>query len=122
MEEIMELNTIFYEEDYKKAYDFIQASEINLTIAEIEKDEKGRRFQIVLAREETALFKLENEIEELKTWFDTYYTQHEQKYRRLNLLGLNTDEGKDSLEALRELYIEAETKRKRIQELEAQLK
>ena len=118
----MELNTIFYEEDYKKAYDFIQASEINLTIAEIEKDEKGRRFQIVLAREETALFKLENEIEELKTWFDTYYTQHEQKYRRLNLSGLNTDEGKDSLEALRELYIEAETKRKRIQELEAQLK
>lgn len=51
-------------------------------------------------------------------WFDGYYTEHEQKYRRLHTLGLMTDEGKDPYTALTELYAEAETKRKRIQELE----
>ena len=32
---------------------------------------------------------------ELLTWFDIYYTQHEQKYRRLQTLGKMTDDGKD---------------------------
>lgn len=47
----MELDSIFYEEDYSKAFDFL--NEINRTlsqrfvITEIEPDTFGRRFQIV---------------------------------------------------------------------------
>ena len=41
----MEINSIFYEKEYSKAFDFIQNK--NLTIIEIERDEYGRRFQIV---------------------------------------------------------------------------
>lgn len=41
----MQLNTIFYEENYANAYNF--AEQNNCTIKEIEPDENGRRFQIV---------------------------------------------------------------------------
>ena len=54
----------------------------------------------------------------LKYWYDNYYTQHEQKYRRLHSLGKLTDEGKDPYNELISLYNEAEIKRARIQELE----
>ena len=58
------------------------------------------------------------EIATLKNWYETYYTQHEQKYRRLHSLGKLTDEGKDPYNELINLYNEAEIKRARIQELE----
>ena len=58
------------------------------------------------------------ELLELKYWYNNYYTQHEQKYRRLHSLGKLTDEGKDPYSELINLYNEAEIKRARIQELE----
>lgn len=58
------------------------------------------------------------EINKLKQWFNDYYTIHEQKYRRLNTLGLKTDDGVEPLDELKKLYTEAEEKRKKIQELE----
>lgn len=60
----------------------------------------------------------EKEIQDLKEWFETYYSQHEQKYNRLITLGKLTDEGTDPQEELLKLYETAETNRKRIQELE----
>ena len=63
----------------------------------------------------------QKELLELKYWYDNYYTQHEQKYRRLHSLGKLTDEGKDPYSELINLYNEAEIKRHRIQELEALL-
>ena len=61
------------------------------------------------------------EIATLKNWYETYYTQHEQKYRRLHSLGKLTDEGKKPYDELIKLYNEAEIKRARIQELEREL-
>lgn len=58
------------------------------------------------------------ELLELKYWYDNYYTQHEQKYRRLHSLGKLTDIGKDPYSELINLYNEAEIKRAKIQELE----
>ena len=60
-----------------------------------------------------------NEINSLKEWYENYYTQHEQKFRRLHLLNKLTDDGKDPYQELINLYKEAEIKRARIQELEA---
>ena len=40
----MKINSIFYENEYSNAFDFIQNK--NLTIEEISPDEKGRRFKI----------------------------------------------------------------------------
>ena len=57
---------------------------------------------------------------ELKDWFNTYYTEHEQKYRRLIAMGKATDEGEDASEKLQELYELAEIKRARIQEIEGE--
>lgn len=51
-------------------------------------------------------------------WFNGYYAEHEQKYRRLYTLGKLTDEGKDPYRELINLYNVAEIKRARIQELE----
>lgn len=59
-----------------------------------------------------------NEKIELLEWFDGYYAQHEQKFRRLHTLNKLTDEGKNAYNALVELYNEAELKRRRIQEIE----
>ena len=64
------------------------------------------------------LQKIEEEINDLKLWFDIYYARHEQKYRRLHSLGKLTDVGKDPYNELINLYNEAEIKRARIQELE----
>lgn len=60
-----------------------------------------------------------SEIDRLKWWFDNYYAQHEQKYRRLHTLNMPTDEGTSAYDALIALYNEGEIKRARIQELEA---
>lgn len=55
----------------------------------------------------------------LLAWFDIYYAQHEQKYRRLQTLGRLTDEGADPLNELIKLYTEAENKRVRLKEIES---
>ena len=59
----------------------------------------------------------EKQISELKIWFNTYYTEHEQKYRRLHSLNVLCDDGSKPYDKLLELYKEAEEKRKQIQEL-----
>lgn len=60
----------------------------------------------------------QQELNKLKVWYSTYYTQHEQKYRRLYALKLYCDDGSHPYDKLLELYKEAEIKRARIQELE----
>ena len=65
---------------------------------------------------------LDDEMFNIQIWFDTYYAQHEQKYRRLVAMGKLTDDKKDPNQQLLTLYAEAEEKRKRIQEIEALLK
>lgn len=62
---------------------------------------------------------LTEELESIKEWFDVYYAQHEQKYRRLMSLGKMCDDGTSPSFALNNLYIEAETKRARINQLES---
>lgn len=61
---------------------------------------------------------MENEMADLKYWFNNYYTIQEQKLRRLETLNILTDNGEIPHDALLNLYNEAETKRSRIQELE----
>lgn len=73
---------------------------------------------IATVRKESKQELTQKELKELKYWFDNYYSQHEQKYRRLHSLGKLTDEGKDPYNELINLYNEAEIKRARIQELE----
>lgn len=115
----MELNQIFYKEEYEQAYTI--ALRNNWTIKEIEADEKGRRFQLV-ENKRTEKEALTDEMHELQNWLDVYYAQHEQKYRRLHTLGLKCDNGADPYNELVKLYNEAETKRKRIQEIEELIK
>lgn len=62
--------------------------------------------------------KYNDEINKLIMWFETEYKKNEQKYRRLNTLNLLCDDGTRPYDKLIDLYNEAETKRKRIQELE----
>lgn len=94
-------------------------NENHLCIEEITKDtDTERKFQIQELPKKTDDEILEEEIKDLKLWLDTYYAQHEQKYRRLKTLGKLTDEGKDPYNELINLYNEAEIKRARIQELE----
>ena len=116
----MQLNEIFKEDKYTEAY--IYAIDNNYTIKEIDKDLNGKRlFKIVEIPTPNETEKLQNEIKELKNWFNKYYTEHEQKYRRLNTLKQLTDEQEDPYNKLIELYQEAELKRKRIQEIEVLL-
>lgn len=58
-----------------------------------------------------------DEMMDARMWFVNVYTYKEQKYRRLIALGIS-DEGdiKSPEERLRELYLEAEEKRKIIQD------
>ena len=68
----------------------------------------------VITEEETAKLR----INELKQWFNTYYTIQEQKLRRLHTLQLLCDDGISPYYALIDLYNLAEKYRKEIQELE----
>ena len=85
---------------------------------------KGKELKVVdgkvvaIEHQESKQELSQKELLELKYWYDNYYTQHEQKYRRLHTLGKLTDEGKDAYSELINLYNEAEIKRARIQELE----
>lgn len=114
----MELNKIVYEKDYKNAWEY--ALEHNYLVREIEADEQGRRFQIVEIPQPTQKELAEIEINALKNWFNGYYTEHEQKYRRLYTMKLYCDDGTHPYDKLTELYQTAEKNRKRIQELESQ--
>lgn len=109
----MEINEIFYIENYSKAYKYAENN--NLSIIEIEVDDKGRRFKLVKILPNDIDIKTD-ELAQLKDWFNGYYTIHEQQYRRLHTLGDTS-----AYDKLIALYNEAETKRKRIQDLEAQL-
>lgn len=112
----MELNQIFKIDNYSEAVKY--ADENNYRIVELKPDNNGnRQFKIVKMQiNEKEL--IENEMYDLKSWYNTYYTEHEQKFRRLHTLGKLTDEGKDPYNELINLYNEAEIKRARIQELE----
>lgn len=113
----MQLNDIFNIDKYNEAYEYVIQN--GYTIKEIEKNLNGeRQFKIVEIPAPSETDKLQNEINELKSWFNTYYTEHEQKYRRLFTLKQLTDELEDPYNKLVELYQEAERKRKRIQEIE----
>ena len=115
----MELGTIFRENEYNNAIDYISQFN-NLTIQEIEPDTFGRRFQIVEIPQPTQKELAEIEINALKNWFNGYYSEHEQKYRRLYTMKLYCDDGTHPYDKLTELYQTAEKNRKRIQELESQ--
>ena len=62
------------------------------------------------------------EIDYLREWFNDEYSYNEQKYRRLIALNKLCDDGSNPSTKLTELYLVAEEKRKRIQELEKTLK
>lgn len=114
----MELGTIFYEKDYSNACDY--SAQNGYTIKEIIPDSFGRRFQIVKMPQPTQKQLAEIEIDSLKNWFNGYYAEHEQKYRRLYTMKLYCDDGTHPYDKLTELYQTAEKNRKRIQELESQ--
>ena len=116
----MILNEIFKEDKYREAYEYV--IENGYTIKEIKRDSNGeRQFKIVEIPAPSETEKLQNEINELKSWFNTYYTEHEQKYRRLITLNKTDDDEVDGQTKLITLYEEAEQKRARIQELEARI-
>lgn len=103
---------MFRLEEYEKFYKSLKEDE---TIQEVESDSQGRLFKVVNIKDNIK----DNYIIELSTlieWFNTYYTIHEQQYRRLHTLGDNAAYYK-----LIELYEEAEIKRQKIQQLEVLL-
>lgn len=67
---------------------------------------------------DTKILETSYEINKLKDWFKFQYGYKEQKYRRLIALGKADDDGISAEIKLRDLYLEAEEKRKQIQELE----
>ena len=75
--------------------------------------------QVFIPYTEAELLKIKNDniIKSYKERFNTYYTEHEQKYRRLHSLNALCDDGSKPYDKLLELYKEAEEKRKQIQEL-----
>lgn len=85
---------------------------------------KGKELKVVDGKiistniEITTKQKAQNEILELKNWFETEYTYKEQKFRRLIALNKLDDDGIDAKTKLTDLYIEAESKRTKIQMLE----
>lgn len=113
------LGEIFYlDKEYSARAKF--CNENGYVIQEIEPDEKGRRFQIQEIPKPTAKDLAMIEINSIKNWFNGYYTEHEQKYRRLYTMKLYCDDGTHPYDKLTELYQTAEKNRKRIQELESQ--
>jgi hypothetical protein len=69
----MNIDDIFYEQDYQSAVDFISVNE-NTTIQEIDADENGRRFQIVavIPYEETEVYKTACQT---ATTYNTWYNE-----------------------------------------------
>ncbi len=65
---------------------------------------------------------IRDELSALTSWFDIDYTRKEQKYNRLIALKRECDDRSDPADKLIELYKQAESYRKRIQNLEEMLK
>lgn len=113
------IGDIFYlDDEYTQRADFCNNN--NLKIVEIDPDENGRRFQIQEIPKPTEKQLAEIEIDSLRNWFNGYYAEHEQKYRRLYSMRIYCDDGTDPYQQLMLLYQTAEKNRKRIQELESQ--
>lgn len=111
------INDIFYDnEEYSTIVKFCNNN--NLIIVEIDSDENGRRFQIQEKPKPSEKEQREQEYNNLLNWFDYEYTYKEQKYRRLITLEKPDDDGINANVKLQNLYIEAEQKRLRIQQLE----
>lgn len=104
------------DENYTKISEFCNNN--GLIINEITPINNERYFKIEEKPKLNNNQLLQEEIYNLKQWFNIYYTKYEQKYRRLSTLKQLTDEGKDPYNELINLYNEAETKRARIQEIE----
>lgn len=112
------VNELFYDDnDYINKAEWCNKNQ-EYTIAEVTPDENGRRRFKFVKRISSEKELINIELATLNKWYDNYYLQHEQKYRRLHSLGKLTDEGKDAYQELINLYNEAEIKRARIQELE----
>lgn len=110
-------DVFIYDNEYSKRAQW--CNENGKIIKEIEPSENGeRRFQIQQISQPTQKELAQQELTELKEWYDIEYARKEQKYRRLHTLGKLTDEDKDPYNELINLYNEAEIKRARIQELE----
>lgn len=120
----MEINSIFNEKDYSDACNFLaeynRKNSEQYIIVEVESDENGRSFKFEPMPQPTQKQLAEIEIDSLRNWFNGYYTEHEQKYRRLYTMKLYCDDGTHPYDKLTELYQTAEKNRKRIQELESQ--
>lgn len=114
------IGDIFYlDSDYQNKVKF--CNDNKLVIEEIEKDIHGNRQFKICEYQTDELDNLKVELEDLKIWFNEYYTQHEQKYRRLIALNKVDDDEVDGQTKLITLYEEAEQKRARIQELEVRI-
>jgi len=114
-----------YPYDLPKTENFIEVGEeeYNKTLScEIHKSWRVVSNKLVIEDyEETPPQELaKKELYEIEQWFETTYTQKEQKYNRLITLGKLTDDGKDPAQVLKELYLLAEKNRKIIQDLETQ--
>ena len=97
--------------------DMIEVDE--LTLSQIGKTKQFFNNEIV---DYKSTLEYEQEIDDLKLWFDTFYTEHEQKYRRLIALNKLTDDNKSPNQELMYLYNVAEEKRLRLQQLENAIK
>lgn len=112
-------DVFIYDNEYSKRAQW--CNENGKMIVEIEKNSNGeRQFQIQEPLKPTQKQLAEIEIDSLRNWFNGYYAEHEQKYRRLYTLKLYCDDGTHPYDKLTELYQTAEKNRKRIQELESQ--
>lgn len=115
----MKINDIFTQDKLKEYAEF--ANQNGYIILDVEKNENGeRQFKITEIPKPTQKQLAEIEIDSLRNWFNGYYAEHEQKYRRLYTLKLYCDDGTHPYDKLTELYQTAEKNRKRIQELESQ--
>ena len=114
---MIDLNEIFTIDLYLQKYEEIKDDE-NFTIKEIAPANDGVRRFMYQYIEDNQNHSNEIEYYALLNWFDTFYTQHEKKYRRLMSLNKLDDDGINAKAKLDNLYELAEKNRLRIQELE----
>lgn len=74
--------------------------------------------EVLFNEDEKKKLSAQKEIITLKEWFESEYSYKEQKFRRLISLNKLDDDGIDAKTKLTDLYIEAESKRTKIQMLE----
>lgn len=120
---------LFYEdEDYANKAKYCNDTQ-EYAIIPADKDSQGRqryKFKKLekeeISEEQQVLNDARIEYYTLTRWLDVDYARHDQKYNRLITLNLLDDDGTDPRDKLYNLYLEAETKRKRVQYLEELLK